>query len=123
MAEAAGVIWIEPPEKMVRALEQYGKRVLVAVHAVAEFIATKMQNEARRNAPWQDRTGNARSGLFGAVEREAAEAIVEIYLSHGHTIYYGQFLELAHGQRYAIIMPTIEQNLPELKRLLDELFR
>jgi hypothetical protein len=118
-----GVVWIEPPEKMARALEKYGERVLAAVRAVAEYIATKMQDESRRNAPWQDRTGNARSGLFGAVEQEAAEAIVTIYLSHGHTVYYGQFLELAHGQKYAIIMPTIEANLPELKRMLDELFK
>jgi hypothetical protein len=118
-----GVVWIEPPEKMARALEEYGERVLAAVRAVAEYMATKMQDESRRNAPWQDRTGNARSGLFGAVEQEAAEAMVTIYLSHGHTVYYGQFLELAHGQKYAIIMPTIEANLPELKRMLDELFK
>jgi hypothetical protein len=118
-----GVVWIEPPEKMARALEEYGERVLAAVRAVAEYMATKMQDESRRNAPWQDRTGNARSGLFGAAEREAAEAIVTIYLSHGHTVYYGQFLELAHGQKYAIVMPTIEANLPELKRMLDGLFK
>ena len=117
------VVWVEPPEQMVAALEAYGRKVLAAVEAVAQFIATKMQNEARQGAPWTDRTGNARSGLFGAVEAEAAQAIVTIYLSHGHTIEYGKFLELAHGARYAIVMPTIEQNLGELKRMLDGLFR
>lgn len=119
----ASVVWVEPPEKLAVAIGKYGGRVLVAVQAVAEFVGTKMQNESRRNAPWTDRTGNARSGLFSTVTREAAKAVVIIYLSHGHTIEYGKFLELAHGQRYAIVMPTIEANLPVLKGMLDGLFR
>jgi hypothetical protein len=121
MADAE-IIWIEPPEGMIRALELYGKKALASIYAVAEFIADKMQTEAPQNAPWEDRTGNARSGLFSDVEMEAAEAIVTIYLSHGHTIFYGKFLELAHGGRYSIIMPTIEANLPELMKLLNDLF-
>ena len=40
------------------------------------------------------------------VAREAAEAMVVLYLSHGHTVFYGQFLEESHGGKYAIIMPT-----------------
>lgn len=123
MANKTGVVWVEPPEKLAAAIAAYGAKVLVAVHAVAEYIATKMQNESRRNAPWHDRTGNARSGLFSVVEKEAAEAVVTIYLSHGHTVEYGKYLELAMGQKYAIVMPTIQANLPELKRMLDELFR
>lgn len=123
MAKAGGVIWIKPPTGMARALEQYGDRVLVAVQAVAQFIADKMQAEARKDAPWQDRTGNARSGLFAVARREAARDIVALYLSHGHTVYYGIFLELARGGKYAIIVPVIEKHLPELKSKLDELFR
>ena len=93
-----------------------------AVHALAQYIGTKMQNESRRNAAWQDRTGNARSGLFSTVVQEVAGKLVIIYLSHGN-IYYGKFLELAHGQKYAIVMPTIQANLPVLKQMLDDLFR
>ncbi len=132
-ANRSRVVWIDPPANMARALDQYGVRVFDAILAVADFIATKMQNHARQNARWQDRTGNARSGLFGAAvkkERGAggqflatAERTVEIYLSHGSTVFYGKFLELAHGGKYAIIWPTIEKYLPELKRLLDGIFR
>jgi len=113
--------WVIKPEKMAGAINAYGDKVLVATKSVAEYIAVKMQNEARQNAPWEDRTGNARGGLFAIVE-EAAKAIVEIYLSHGHTIFYGVFLELDHGGKYAIILPTIEANLPDLKQMLDNLF-
>jgi gentisate 1,2-dioxygenase len=118
-----GVVWVEPPEKLAQAIEDYGERVVAAVQAVAEFVGGEMQNQARVNAPWTDRTGNARSGLFSVAARETAKALVTIYLSHGHTVDYGKFLELAHGQRYAIVMPTIQANLPLLKRMLDDLFR
>ena len=123
MANRSNIIWVTPPSRLAKAVEKYGVKVIDAVVAAAEFIADKMQNDARQNAPWEDRTGNARTGLFGVVAREAAEAMVVLYLSHGHTVFYGQFLEESHGGKYAIIMPTIERNLPELKRMLDDLLR
>ena len=116
-----GIHWIEPPERLANAIEEYGERVFVAVVAVAQYIAQRIQDDARVNAPWTDRTGNARSGLFGVVE-EVSRDLVIIYLSHGHTVDYGVFLELAHGGRYAVIMPTIEAHLPELRQMLDQLF-
>jgi len=123
MAKAGGVVWLKPPAGMALALDKYGDRVPVAVQAVAQFIATKMQNEARKEAKWQDRTGNARSGLFAVTRREAAGKVVALYLSHGHTVYYGIFLEMGLAGRYAVIQPTIEKYLPEIKKMLDDIFR
>lgn len=119
MAVQAGVVWVRPPAELARALELYGNRALAAVGAIAERTAGGMQNDARRNAPWTDRTGNARSGLFGMVGREGP--VFRIVL--GHTMFYGVYLELSNGARYAIIMPTIEGALPELERMLQGLFR
>ncbi len=119
MSTGLGVVWITPPTALLKAIEQYGAKVLVAVHAVADFIAQRLQDDARRDAPWTDRTGNARSGLFSLVD-DAAEKIVSIYLAH--TMDYGVFLELANGGRYAVIMKTIEKDAPLLKQMLDELF-
>ena len=122
-ADRMDIIWVTPPSTLARNMGIYGGKVLVAVHAVAQFVATKMEAYSRQNAPWTDRTGNARSGLFGVVDEDIARGIVTIYLAHGHTIHYGMALELGYGGKYAIIMPTIEQHLPELKRLLDGIFR
>jgi hypothetical protein len=145
----AGIVWIEPPEKLIRALEEYGERARIAIHATACYVGAEMQNAARDGAPWQDRTGNARGGLFFAVdgfglpaksgdvqpgdaaafERDKHLEAVQggdadtLVLALSHSMGYGEHLELAHGQKYAIIMPTIERLAPELKRLLDELFR
>ncbi len=118
--KSTGAVWVKPPSDLAKAIEQYGDRVYVAVRAVADFIAQKMQGEARQNAPWTDRTGNARSGLFALTE-EAAAHLVAIYLAH--TMEYGAHLELANAGRYAIIMPTIEANLPVIEQMLKDIFR
>ena len=112
MAEA--VRWVRPPGKLAEAIELYGERVLVAVMSVAEFMAGTLQNEARTGARWTDRTGNARGGLFGVAVRDGK--VIRIIL--GHTMSYGLYLELSNGQRYAIVMPTIQRNLGELERML-----
>lgn len=118
---SATLTWIVPPSTISTAVGQYGDRVLVAVKAVADFMAQKMQDEMRQNARWQDRTGNARTGLFSVTER-AAKDIVDLYLSHGHTVWYGVFLETYRGAKYAIIMPTLQRNLGELERMLKTIF-
>lgn len=120
--KTGGIRWVRPPDQLARAIDQYGEKVLVAVAAVAGRIATIMQNSAKNNAPWTDRTGNARSGLFGTAETDMSKKMVIIYLSHGAMINYGVWLELAHGGKNAIIMKTLERHLPELKEMLDEIF-
>jgi hypothetical protein len=60
--------WVVPPSVLERGLEEYGKKALEAVQAVATYWGQQVQNDGRRNAPWEDRTGNARSGLFFAVD-------------------------------------------------------
>lgn len=121
MPASQGIRWVVPPSALAEAIDRYGERVLVAVQAVAGEVATIMQNSAKDNARWTDRTGNARSGLFGTAEAEFARELVVIYLSHGADIDYGVYLETRYGGRYAIIMRTIERHLPELRRMLQEL--
>jgi len=140
--------WTRSPDELAKEIEKYGKRVEVAVAAVAGYVGQKMQNEARRGGSWEDRTGAARSGIFFAVDGlgvgtvvgelgpERAKALAAktdvlvaqgsdsiLILTLGHTVYYGKFLELAHGGRYAVIMSTIERNLPGLQKMLQDLFR
>ena len=117
---SAGIRWSRPPSELAAAVERYGDRVLRAVAAVAQYVATEMQNEAKRNASWTDRTGNARTGLFGTSEADFAAHVVTIYLSHSAVLDYGVFLELANGGRYAVIMRTMEAKYPELMSMLRE---
>ena len=118
----AGIRWTTPPSELATAVERYGDRVLVAVAAVAQRVATEMQNQAKADAPWTDRTGNARTGIFGTSEADFGARVVTIYLSHGATIDYGIWLELANSGNYAVIMRTMEGHYESLMQMLREIF-
>lgn len=122
MPDAPGIRWRTPPSELAQSLNQYGDKVLTAVAAVAQYVASQMQNEAKANAPWTDRTGNARSGLFGTSEVDFAQKVVTIYLSHSATLDYGIWLELVGEGRNAIVMPTMQGHYDQLMSMLREAF-
>lgn len=72
--------------------------------AGAAQLAEDMETHARENAPWTDRTGDARGGLAGEVEVDGDT--VRATLVHG--VDYGIWLENRFNGRYAIIGPTME---------------
>jgi len=82
------------------------------------FHATKAQEYARSNAPWTDRTSNARNGLF-AVSRPSHPTYRIIV---GHRVPYGIWLEVRWSGRYAIIRPTIDHQGPEVMKTLGKIF-
>jgi hypothetical protein len=130
-------------------MKEHEQKMLVALHALAMNWGQHNQNQARTSARWEDRSGNARSGIFFAVDGFGFPAMfgqldlrgasasagtkgerIEISGSKdkcvivlAHTMYYGKFLELANGGKYAVIMSTMESNLPVLERQLAELMR
>lgn len=106
-------------EQMQRKMEEYGRRVLQAVHSVATYWTPVIEAYAKENATWTDRTGNARQGLRGFVE-DLSETTVAIYLTH--SVDYGVYLELEYQQRYAIIMPTLEAHYQPIKEMLNGIF-
>ena len=118
----AGIRWTVPPSELAVAIERYGDRVLTAVAAVAQYVATQMQNQAQADAPWTDRTGNARTGIFGTSEADFSSRVVTIFLSHGATIDYGIWLELANSGRYGVIMRTMQAHYEPLMQMLREAF-
>lgn len=141
----SGFKWIVSPDVIIKGIEDYGEKALVAVQAAATYWAQNNQDEARQNAVWEDRTGNARGGIFFAVDgfglntitgevtpeakSEMSDVGIEsgnantLIVTLGHTVFYGKFLELSNGGRYAIIMSTLEGNLPALERMLQDVFR
>lgn len=95
-----------------------------AIHMYAENSALQLQNYAKQNRPWTDRTSAARQRLKGYVGR--AEVGWRIYLAHG--VDYGIWLELAHEKKYSIIPKTIEYVgksfiMPGFHKLLERLGR
>lgn len=108
------VSWQRSPDTLAAQVEEYGRRIQRAVLAVGDLIAARLQSYAQANAPWTDRTGNARQALTGVAQ--AAGDLVIVYLYHGMS--YGKWLEIARGGPYRIIMPTIQAVLPEVWALI-----
>lgn len=112
--------WQNPPStavpNMVRTYEQRLHRVLFLL---ALTYAPRIEAWMKQNAPWTDRTGNARQTLWA----EAFDFADVVVLAFGHGVSYGVFLELANAGRYAVITPALDYFSPRIwqdaKRLLD----
>jgi hypothetical protein len=132
--------WVTSPRSLAGKIEEHGERLLVAIHAVAVHVGVQMQNAARAGKPWTNRSGNAYSGLFFAVDGFGQAPVVgevdakalalktdtatvsggpeRLVIVLGHTVYYGKFLELCNGGKYAIVMSTLESHLGVLEQML-----
>lgn len=118
---ASNVKWRKTPKQAWSAgAKQYASEVRKAVISLLDYYAALVEAEAKTNAPWVDRTGNARQGLRGWVQ-ENPDA-VRLILQHS-IVTYGVFLELKNGGRYAIILPTLEARYGELMNDLRRLLR
>lgn len=91
-----------------------------ALMVFAQSGAQKMEQYAKKNRKWTDRTGRARQSLKGSAFR--IDNGYRIQIAHG--VYYGVYLEYAHERKYAILERTItkvgmEQIMPAFHNFLD----
>lgn len=97
------------------------KKMLPAIDAgvdlAFDYMEPRASSKMRENAPWVDRTGNARNGLF-ATHRKTP--MVVHYLVLAHTMPYGLWLEIRWSGRYAVIGPTMLEVAPELALVVAE---
>lgn len=79
-------------------------------------FADSMEQYAKQNAPWTDRTGNARRTLAGVntFGAEGGEDETAYYIGVCGNMPYSPELELGHRQRYAILRPTVQEFAPGL---------
>jgi hypothetical protein len=75
-------------------------RVASAMQDMAPYVL----DHAQTNAPWSDRTGDARAGLDVEVYEEGGVVVLDLF----HTMDYGLWLEIIQSGRFATIMPTLE---------------
>lgn len=112
----AGLRWQSSPEKVWPAGGQaYARAIRAGLHAIAQKWAAILENEMRQQAPWTDRTGNARQSLYARVDPPTAIEIfdvIELVLAHG--VEYGVYLELKNQGRFAIVNPTIDRAAPRI---------
>lgn len=119
----AGIVWKQgqsPRDLAMRIEKQYGvDKHVAAAAALAASFEPRLKAYAKANAPWTDRTGNARQTLFSVTDVEKER--VTLYLSH--RVDYGKWLELCNAGRYAIVMKTLEAHYPMVAAAMKALYR
>lgn len=96
---------------LLEGLAQLINTVPQRIQSGAESVSRQMEWQAKRNAPWTDRTGNARRTMTGfAGWDEGGNLLVGI---SGH-MPYSPKLELRYGRRYAILVPTVDAYAPTI---------
>lgn len=103
-------------------LNDLQSKIEPAVQMLAEQGAQQMENFAKENRRWTDRTGHARQRLKGSTSK--IENGYRVTIAHG--VDYGIWLEFAHEKRFAILPETLEyvsvfEILPGFNKLLERL--
>lgn len=102
-----------------------------AIGVLFQREAVNVQDYARSHAPWTDRTGNARNGLF-AVARSGGGGRNNLGQFQGatqheivlyHTVPYGIWLEVRFAGKNAIINPTIQHEGPRIMSATEKLLQ
>lgn len=86
------------------------------VEEAVERLASDMEEYMKENAKWTDHPGvhqDARDNLQAVVVREGDDTFT-ILVGHGKNVYYGIWLEVRWGGRYAIVLPTVYRFAPEI---------
>lgn len=84
------------------------------LYMLLETKGKKMENYARNRSIWQNQTGDARRRLLGGAMSDNSS--VSAFVAHG--VWYGVFLELAHGRKYAILEQSVKAYKTETIRAI-----
>jgi hypothetical protein len=89
------------------------------VAGVMEYWDSRIESHMKLGAPWTDRTGNARAGLFAKAGHDPGR---RHWIDLGHRMPYGIWLEIRWNGRYAIVLPTLITYGPKIMGTLTKLF-
>ena len=90
---------------VLRGLSDFGEQSKAKLKLACKQTASEMEDYAKANAPWQDRTGNARRGLTGSWGLNQ----YVYYIKLAHSVHYGVYLEMYNEKRFEIIAPTLRK--------------
>lgn len=105
--------------ELKREVKNLDRKMDTAIRMIVEVNASRGEGYMKENAPWTDRTGAARAGLFTATDHGPSQHSILF----SHTMDYGIWLEVKNSGEYEIIMPSIRWAGRELMQDLNHLFR
>jgi hypothetical protein len=102
------------PGSLKRNLRAFDGDINALVAGVVDFSSDKARTYMKTNAPWTDRTGNARQTLNSHAEHTTEYHEIHLYGGMPYQI----FLEVRWAGRFAIIGPAVKfQGLATMNRL------
>lgn len=104
---------------LLKGLVVLDERTDNGVAGVVEFWDSRIEAHMKLTAPWTDRTGNARAGLFAKAGHERGQ---RHWIDLGHRVPYGIWLEIRFGGRFSVVFPTLLVYGPKIMKTLNKLF-
>lgn len=112
--------WIRPPSEMAANCRAREARFDPAVLSRLSAMSTELVSYMQDNAPWTDRTGDARR-LLGSNARITGKGSVTLTAFHG--VPYGGFLETGtvHNAPYPILRPALEAHYGQARQIMNDI--
>jgi hypothetical protein len=101
-------------------LDEYETLLLLTMQAILKAHQADAERWMKDNAPWTDRTANARQSLWADVQRMEGQVGYELVLSHG--VDYGFWLEVLQEGKYGIVLPAHDKYKADIIRAIQEIF-
>lgn len=101
-------------DNIEEAIGKYEKFVQAGLFAITEKGAVDAEKFMRINAPWNDRTTNARNGLRARAVHQTNEKHSVVLF---HTMPYGVWLEVVQDGKNQILWPTVMEFGPRLMNM------
>lgn len=107
------------PVELRNGLDDLRQRWL-RLRQVAQQGAQQAEAQAKREAPWKDRTGQARARLRVYV---LAQDVADFAIYFAHGVRYGKYLENGMGGRFSILRPIANVWVPRIRDRMRNVFR
>ncbi|MDO5300844.1 MAG: HK97 gp10 family phage protein [Clostridia bacterium] len=95
------------------------QRSMFSAEKVAQSGAAKLEAEAKRSAPWTDRTGLARQTIRGVSGWQGGKLRCGVTGNMDYSVY----LEKAREGQNAVLWPTVQRNEQELMEQFRKVVR
>ena len=97
--------------------DTFGEFIADTIEHNVSRLAERIEAYAKTNAPWTDRTGDARSGLKTTEDsnRETGKYVINL----GYSVDYGFYLENSNGGQFAIVRPAMQRFAHQMSEMSD----
>lgn len=113
------LIWDgEPVDVFTRGFARYDATIQRALRGICDVFVPLIEAWMKQNAPWVDRTSNARQGLYAMAD----DLVMGAYVAFGHGVDYGTWLEVKRSGYWGILLKAYDHFAPLIWAAVEKLF-